>query len=115
MKKKWITTKELPLSEQPYEKCMEYGAQSLSDAELLAVFLRTGSQGECSVDLAKRLLCELPGQNIAGLYQISYANLCEIRGIGKVKAVQMLCLAEIAVRILRSGKQKNAFCVMIRL
>ena len=94
MKKKWITTKELPLSEQPYEKCMEYGAQSLSDAELLAVFLRTGSQGECSVDLAKRLLCELPGQNIAGLYQISYANLC---------------LAEIAVRILRSGKQKNAF------
>ena len=37
MKKKWNTTKELPLSEQPYEKCMEYGAQSLSDAELLAV------------------------------------------------------------------------------
>lgn len=109
MKKKWNITKELPLSEQPYEKCMEYGAQSLSDAELLAVFLRTGSQGECSVDLAKRLLCELPGQNIAGLYRISYANLCEIRGIGKVKAIQMLCLAEIAVRILRSGKHKNAF------
>lgn len=108
MKKKWNTTKELPLSEQPYEKCMAYGAQSLSDAELLAVILRTGSQGECSVDLARRLLCDLPGQTIAGLYQVSFAGLCEIRGIGKVKAVQMLCLAEIAIRILRSRKQKTA-------
>lgn len=105
MKKKWNTTKELPLSEQPYEKCMQYGAESLSDAELLAVFLRTGSQGECSIDLARRLLCELPGQTIAGLYQISFANLCEIRGIGKVKAVQMLCLAEAAIRIFRCQKQ----------
>lgn len=102
MNKKWNTTKELPLSEQPYEKCVNYGAQSLSDAELLAVVIRTGSRGECSVDLARRLLCQLPNQSMAGLFQSSFAQLCDIRGIGKVKAVQLLCLAEITVRMIRA-------------
>ncbi len=96
-----ITMKEMPVSEQPYEKCEKYGAQYLSDSELLAVILRTGSQGERSADLARRLLAQLPGKSITGLFHSSFEQLREIRGIGKVKSIQLLCLAEIAKRMVQ--------------
>lgn len=102
MKEKNITMKEMPVSEQPYEKCEKYGAQYLSDSELLAVILRTGSRGECSTDLAKRLLLKLPGKSINGLFQSSFEQLREIKGIGRVKSIQLLCLAEITKRMLKS-------------
>ena len=49
---KHLTLKELPVSERPYEKCEKYGVSSLSDAELLAVIIKSGSQGERSVEVA---------------------------------------------------------------
>lgn len=97
-----MTMKDMPASEQPYEKCEKQGAQYLSDSELLAVILRTGSSGECSVDLARRLLTRLPGQAVSGLFQCSLEQLREIRGIGRVKSIQLLCLAELAKRLLKS-------------
>ena len=48
--------REMPKDERPYEKCARLGADSLSDVELLAVLLRTGTQGENAVDLARRVL-----------------------------------------------------------
>ena len=51
-----LTIKELPDTERPYEKCLLYGAGSLSDAELISVIIRTGSRGERCVDLAHRIL-----------------------------------------------------------
>lgn len=54
--------KQLPLSERPYEKCLKYGASSLSDAELLAVIIRTGTKKENSIQLASRVINEIPGQ-----------------------------------------------------
>ena len=51
-----MTVKELPDQERPYEKCLAYGAGALSDAELISVIIRTGSQGERSIDLANRIL-----------------------------------------------------------
>lgn len=102
MEKNGITMREMPASEQPYEKCERYGAQFLSDSELLAVILRTGSQGERSSDLAKRLLLHLPGKSISGLFQSSLEQLREIKGIGRVKAIQLLCLTEITKRMLKS-------------
>ena len=51
-----LTIKELPNTERPYEKCLLYGAGSLSDAELISVIIRTGSRGERCVDLAHRIL-----------------------------------------------------------
>lgn len=104
MEKNKVTMKEMPESEQPYEKCEKYGVQYLSDSELLAVILRTGSRGECSTELARRLLLQLPGRSIAGLFQSSFEQLREIRGIGKVKSIQLLCLAEITKRMLKSRK-----------
>jgi DNA repair protein RadC len=103
MKEKGITMREMPASEQPYEKCEKYGVGYLSDSELLAVILRTGSMGERSVDLAKRLLLQLPNKSISGLFQASEEQLREIKGIGRVKAIQLLCLTEITKRMLRSN------------
>lgn len=105
MEKNKITMKEMPESEQPYEKCEKYGAHCLSDSELLAVILRTGSRGECSTALARRLLQELPGKTITGLFQSSLEQLREMKGIGKVKAIQLLCLTEIAKRMLKGRKR----------
>ena len=105
MEKNSITMKELPESEQPYEKCEKYGANCLSDSELLAVILRTGSRGECSTALARRLLQQLPGKSITGLFHSSFEQLREIKGIGKVKSIQLLCLTEITKRMLKGRKQ----------
>ncbi len=104
-----ITMRELPVSEQPYEKCTKYGPQSLSDGELLSVIIRTGSCGECSLDLSRRLLLNLPGQTLSGLYHISFEQLCDIKGIGKVKAIQLLCLTEIAKRLMRTQTLTEEF------
>lgn len=110
MEKKSFTMREMPVSERPYEKCEQYGAQYLSDSELLAVVLRTGSRGERSTELAGRLLQELPGKSISGLFQSSLEQLREIRGIGRVKAIQLLCLTEITKRMLKSHTAQKDLC-----
>ncbi len=99
------TMKELPVSERPYEKCEEFGPSVLSDAELLAVMIRTGSGGACSTELARQVLMRIPGRNIAGLFRMSLEQLQEIRGIGRVKAIQLQCLTEITKRMMQSSLQ----------
>lgn len=96
--------KDLPLDERPYEKCEKLGAQALSDGELLAVLLRTGSQGQSALALARRLL-SLPECKcgIQGITHLQMKRLCEQKGIGKVKAIQLLCLAELSRRIAKSS------------
>ncbi len=101
--REYVNMKALPASEQPYEKCLEQGPEYLSDAELLAVIIRTGSLGERSIDLARNLLFLLPGKRLEGLFEMSLEQLQEIRGIGKVKAIQLQCLAECCRRM---GSQK---------
>ncbi len=93
--------KDLPIAERPYEKCGHFGAASLTDAELLGVILRTGSQGENAVQLANRLLMQPENPGLEGLFHQSLQELCAIRGIGRVKAVQLLCVAELSKRIAR--------------
>ena len=65
-----MTAKNLPVSEQPYEKCLKSGAASLSDAELLAVIIRCGTNGSSSTEVAKHVLSKRTG-NLLGLYQMS--------------------------------------------
>ena len=98
-----ITMKEVPVSERPYEKCEQYGAGALSDAELLAVVIRTGGKGERATELATRVINSTPGRKIGGLFQMSINQLAEIRGIGRVKAIQLSCLAEITKRMMSPG------------
>ena len=93
-----LTIKELPDSEKPYEKFLKYGPGSLSDAELLAVIIKSGTNGLKSVEVAQNLLNQ-QNRNLMNLYDISYEEMIKIRGIGKVKAIQLKCIAELSNRI----------------
>lgn len=98
-----LTMKEMPGSEQPYEKCMLSGAKVLSDAELLAVIIRTGSKGEKSIELSRKVLnLSNYNQGILGLNHLSYHDLLKIKGIGKVKAIQILCIVELSRRMAKA-------------
>lgn len=99
-----FTTKELPKSEQPYEKCEKYGTSALSDADLLAVIIRTGTKEEHSIDLAKRILKNSnTHQGIISIYHYTMEELMKINGIGKVKAIQLLCIAELSKRLSKAN------------
>ena len=96
-----LTVKELPESEKPYEKCLHYGAEFLSDAELLAVIIRTGTTGRKSIDVAQEIL-NCNEKSLLNLYHMSFKELMAIPGIGTVKAVQLKCLAEITKRMTKA-------------
>ncbi len=99
-----ITMKQMPDDERPYEKCLKSGAGVLTDAELLAVILRTGAKGTTSIELAKKILnCSKTQPGLLGLYHLSASGLCSIRGIGKVKAVQIQCITELSRRIAKAA------------
>ena len=72
------------MNELPYEKCLSRGTASLSDAELLAVIMRTGTTGRTAVELAQALLAKQPG-GLLNLYRMRIEDLRQIPGIGKVK------------------------------
>ena len=97
------TMKDIPNAERPYEKCLKQGAEALSDAELLAVLLRTGTKGENVLALAERLLYQDGGAGLLGIHQFSFQSLMKLKGIGKVKAVQILCLSELAKRLSKAS------------
>ena len=93
----------------PYEKYLEKGAQQLTDAELLAIILRTGTVGEDTVSIAGKVL-SLPGENhsgILGLHHVSLKELMSIRGIGQVKAIKLKCIAELSSRIAQETAKKT--------
>ena len=101
--------KELPNCERPYEKCLEMGVHSLSDKELLAVLLRCGTQGENAVELSERLLYHSGEEGILALHHFSLEQLLAMKGIGKVKAVQILCVSELAKRLAKA-KTRDMLC-----
>ena len=105
------TMKEMSKEERPYEKCLQNGASSLSDAELLAVMLRSGTQGKNSLELARTLLQSNNGEyGLLNIHQLTLEKLRSIKGIGKVKAVQILCLSELAKRLSKAkAKEKLTF------
>lgn len=101
-----LTMKELPAGDKPYEKCLEKGAEFLNDAELLAVILRTGSQGSSALALSRDVLATFPaGNGLLGLHHLRFHDLMQIRGIGKVKAVQLKCIAELSKRMAKQAAQ----------
>jgi len=98
--------KEMPESEQPCEKCYQYGAQSLSDAELLAVILRSGTKGLTALQLAQTILAQ-KNKNLLNLIDMNQEEMRQIPGIGRVKAVQLKCIAELAGRIAKTSRSKD--------
>ena len=101
-----MTVKELPDTERPYEKCLMYGADALTDAELISVIIRTGSRGERCVDLAHRILNAGP-DGLLNLIQLDVKQLTGIRGIGNVKAIQLKCVGELARRIASTRRRQQ--------
>ncbi|MCI8514815.1 MAG: DNA repair protein RadC [Lachnospiraceae bacterium] len=96
--------KDKPLDERPYEKCLHHGAGHLSDAELLAVIIRSGSRDESAVELAGRILYHSGAANgLLSLHHVSLPELQRIPGIGKVKAVQLKCVAELSRRMAKAS------------
>lgn len=97
-----IKIKELPVSERPYEKLEIYGAKKLSNSELLAIIIKTGTQDETAVDLARKIL-NLQGENntnsLRFLQELTLEDYMKIKGIGKIKAIQLKAVCEIAKRI----------------
>lgn len=81
-----VTIKEMYREERPYEKCEQYGAENLTDAELLAVLLRTGTKGENSLRLAQKILHpETDRGGLVNLPQWTVEQLRQVRGIGKAQ------------------------------
>lgn len=101
------TIKDMPRLERPYEKCEERGASSLSDCELLAVLLRTGTKGENVLDLAERILYHIGENGILGIHKFSVEQLMQIKGVGKVKAIQIACISELAKRLAKAEAKKT--------
>lgn len=96
-----FTMKNLPESERPYEKFLSHGEASLSDAELLAIIIKTGTKTETAVDIAKRIL-QGNHNNLLNLYDLSYRDLMHFSGVGQVKAIQLKAIAELSKRIART-------------
>jgi len=88
-----------PAGERPREKLLQRGAAALSDAELLAIFLRTGVVGKSAVDLARELLARFGG--LMSLFAACEKEFCDIHGVGRAKYVQLQAVVEMARRALQ--------------
>ena len=93
------------LTERPREKLLMYGSASLSNAELLAVFLRTGVRGKTAVDLARDLLQQFG--NLRALLHCSLDEFTRLPGLGKVKYVQLQAMIELSSRYLQEKINKE--------
>ena len=103
-----LRMKDIPVSERPYEKLEKYGSETLSNAELLAIVIRTGSMEDTSVSLAQRLLSldESRG-GITFLHDLSVEELRKTKGIGRVKALQIKAVMELSKRVSASLINNN--------
>ena len=100
--------KELPESERPYEKLELYGAKMLSNAELLAIIIKTGTKESTSVELAQKILKLIDEKGeLNYLQDIEIQEFMKIKGIGKVKAIQLKAVCELATRISRPINYKE--------
>ncbi len=107
---KGLQLKMLPQELRPDERLVHQGAESLSDAELLAVILRTGYKGVNVVRLAENILQQAGDDGLVGLCRLSIGELTDNPGIGQVKAIQLKAVAELARRMTkRSAKKRLRF------
>ncbi|HBA51051.1 MAG TPA: hypothetical protein DCZ91_25275 [Lachnospiraceae bacterium] len=87
--------------EQPYERFLRFGAENLTEAELLAIIIRTGTREKSALQLAEQVLslARYPKEGLLGLYDVTLDELQGISGIGEVKAVKLKCLTELSMRM----------------
>ncbi len=92
---------EIQKQDLPYEKFIRFGAENLTEAELIAIILRTGTKDKSALQLANQVLtlAKYPREGLLGLYDVTLEELMSIKGIGSVKAVKLKCLTELSMRI----------------
>ncbi|QQD18199.1 DNA repair protein RadC [Spongiibacter nanhainus] len=100
-----MAIRDWPTDERPREKLLQRGAQALSDAELLAIFLRTGVQGKSAVDLSRELLADHGG--LAALMGASLSRFCQSKGLGDAKYAQLQAVMEMSRRYLGDVLQRD--------
>ena len=101
-----LTIHEFPTQERPRERLVKHGAQALSDAELLAVILRTGNKAENVLTLSRRLMRTHP---LNKMRRAGVATLLSIKGIGPAKACQIVACFELARRV--QSEQQQGKCI----
>ncbi len=85
---------------KPYEKFLKHGAAYLTDAELLAIIIRTGTRNASALAIAQQILDRFEqNRQLNSLHHITMQELMEIDGIGEVKAVKIKCIAELSARM----------------
>ncbi len=92
--------RDLESSQRPRERLASLGATALSNAELIAILLRTGIKGINAVQLGQKILMDCGG--LAGLHRLSYSELCRMRGVGPAKAAQIKAAVELGNRFAAS-------------
>jgi len=92
--------RDLESSQRPRERLASLGATSLSNAELIAILLRTGIKGINAVQLGQKILMDCGG--LAGVHRLSYTELCRMRGVGPAKAAQIKAAVELGNRFAAS-------------
>ncbi len=96
----------MPLSERPREKMVAYGCQSLSNAELLAIILSTGTKEKTAIDLARSIL-NMSNDGLRSLTDCTIEELNQIKGVGLAKASQIIAAVELGKRIALTTKVNN--------
>lgn len=100
MKSTSYMLRDLPVEERPRERMMEFGPGALSNAELLAILLRTGTRSESAIHMAQRVLSEIGG--IRGLVDLSLDEMVQLKGIGPAKAIELKAGIELGRRLAKS-------------
>jgi DNA repair protein RadC len=100
-----MTIKDWPESERPRERLLAHGPQALTDAELLAIFLRTGVAGASALDLARELLRRFEG--LTGLIAANLEDFSQTKGLGAAKYVQLQAALELARRAIDEGLRRD--------
>jgi DNA repair protein RadC len=98
-----IKIKEIPEELRPREKALRDGVKMLSDRELLALFIRQGTRNKSALEVADAILFRC--NNIAGINRLSREDLLSIRGISHVKALEIMALTEVAIRIIKPSRK----------
>ncbi|MDF2713936.1 MAG: repair protein RadC [Paenibacillus sp.] len=99
------TMRDVPMEERPRERMLRAGANALSNAELLAILLRTGTINESAVALAQRLLIEAGG--LRRLVDMNTEQLTALKGIGYAKALQVQAGIELGKRLVRTAQPET--------
>ncbi len=103
-----LRIKDLPVCERPYEKLEKYGAEMLTNSELLAIIIKTGGRNDTSVTLAQRILSQDDeNQGLSFLHNYTIEQLMKIEGVGRVKAIQVKAVMELAKRAASSGSRRR--------